>query len=148
MIPGIIITPIKINKDDRGWLGEFYRTDETDYRPAMTYVSETLPGISRGPHEHLDQSDLFIFLAGEFTLYLWDNREGAKNYRVVEQFNVGSDNPCSVLVPPGVVHGYKCISSIPGLVINMPDRLYKGKDRKEEVDEVRWEKDPDSPFKI
>ncbi len=148
MIPGVIITPIQKYKDERGWLAEFFRSDQTSYRPEMSYVSETVPGFVRGPHEHEKQSDLFVFLIGTFTLYLWDNRAGAENYRILEKVEVGGDNPCSVIVPPGVVHGYKCTSNNPGLVINLPDKLYKGKDKKEEVDEIRWEKDPASPFKI
>jgi hypothetical protein len=46
------------------------------------------------------------------------------------------------------VHGYKCISDVPAYSINLPDKLYKGKDKSEEVDEIRWEKDENSPFKI
>jgi len=34
------------------------------------------------------------------------------------------------------------------MVLNMPDRLYKGEGRTGPVDEVRYEDDPDSPYKI
>jgi dTDP-4-dehydrorhamnose 3,5-epimerase len=61
---------------------------------------------------------------------------------------VGENEPTLVIVPPGVVHGYKCISTEPGLVINLPDKLYKGEGKNEEVDEIRWEGRADSPFKI
>ena len=32
--------------------------------------------------------------------------------------------------------------------INLPDKLYKGEGKKEEIDEIRWENDTDSPFVI
>ncbi len=148
MIDGVIIKKLQKFSDDRGWLVEFIRKDETEYQPAMGYVSETLPGVVRGPHEHLQQTDLFVFLSGKFRLFLWDNRKDAANYRVREVFEVGADNPCSVLVPPGVVHAYHCVSETPGWVVNLPDKLYLGANKKEEVDEVRWEAIPDSPFKL
>ncbi len=149
MIKGIKIIKLEKFNDQRGWLSEFFRNDEIiDYAPAMGYVSQTLPGVSRGPHEHSSQSDFFVFIVGKFRLYLWDNRQGAKKYRILETFEVGGENPCSVLVPPGVVHAYRCISKEPGLVINLPDSLYKGKGKLEEIDEIRWEDGRNSPFKI
>lgn len=148
MIDGVIIKKIQINSDDRGWLGEFYRNDEIDFVPAMGYVSQTKPNVIRGPHEHKNQADYFVFIVGSFKLFLWDNRLGAKNYRQLETYEVGDNNPCGVIVPPGVVHAYQCVSSTPGLVINLPDKLYCGENKSEEVDEIRWESAIDSPFKI
>ena len=53
-----------------------------------------------------------------------------------------------VIVPAGVVHGYKCVSEHDGWCINLPDKLWRGEGKKEEVDEVRWEEDEASPYKI
>lgn len=148
MINGVVIKKISKYSDNRGWLAEAYRSDETDFKPAMGYVSETKPGVVRGPHEHTGQSDFFIFLIGEFRLYLWDNREGAQNYRALETYDVGGDNPCSVIIPPGVVHAYKCISESGGITVNLPNQLYAGANKTEPVDEIRWEVMPDSPFVV
>ena len=149
MINGVIIKQLKKNEDVRGWLAEIYRSDEISYQPQMSYISVTKPGIVRGPHEHREQTDFFVFLGpGKFCLYLWDNRPDSSTYQKQEIIKAGEDNPMAVLVPAGVVHGYKCISDVPGWCINLPDKLYKGEWKKEEVDEVRWENDPHSPFKI
>ena len=149
MIEGVIIKKIKKNEDERGWLAEFFRSDEMDYKPAMNYLSVTKPGVVRGPHEHAHQSDAFVFLGpGDFELHLWDRQEGSATKGEYMQIEVGERNPCLVIVPPGVVHGYKCISDAPAYCINLPDKLYKGKGKKEEVDEIRWEKDKESPYKI
>lgn len=149
MIQGIIIKKLDKYSDDRGWLTEIYRQDETEYRPAMSYISETKPGVARGPHEHENQTDCFIFLGpGSFRVYLWDNREESSTFKEKQEVEAGEGNPMLVLVPPGVVHGYKCISESPGRVINLPDKLFKGEGKKQEIDEVRWEDDADSEFKI
>lgn len=145
----VIIKKLKKYDDDRGWLTEFFRIDEIDLKPEMGYVSITKPGVARGPHEHKNQSDFFIFSGqGKFRLYLWENRQGKENFRELKTYEVGEGNPVSVIVPPGVVHGYKCISEEPGLVINLPNKLYKGEGKKDEVDEIRWEVDETSPFVI
>ena len=141
----------KLNKfeDGRGWLAEIYRNDEIDYRPAMSYVSLTKKGVIRGPHEHKFQSDCFVFLGpGNFEVYLWDNQEKSETNGEHMKIEVGEDNPNMIIVPPGVVHGYKCVSEVDGLSINLPDKLYKGEGKKEEIDEIRWENRKDSPYKI
>ncbi|MCX6740462.1 MAG: dTDP-4-dehydrorhamnose 3,5-epimerase family protein [Candidatus Parcubacteria bacterium] len=149
MLQGVIIKKLEKFSDERGWLSEIYRRDEANYQPAMGYVSVTNPGIIRGPHEHKAQSDFFVFVGpGSFNLYLWDNRKDSETFGQKELIEVGENNPVGVSVPPGVVHGYKCISKESAYSINLPDKLYKGEGKTEEVDEIRWEKDPASPFKI
>ncbi len=148
-INGVIIKKLNQYQDERGWLAEIYRDDETEYRPVMSYVSVTNPGVARGPHEHKYQADCFIFAGpGEFELYLWDNRETSATKGNYIKTIVGETNPSLCIVPPGVVHGYKCIGAVPAYSINLPDKLWRGEGKKEEVDEIRWEQDPDSPFKI
>jgi len=149
MIKDIVIKPLQKYKDERGWLTEIFRRDEFDFDPAMTYVSQTEPGVVRGPHEHVFQSDCFVFLGpGTFRLHLWDRRPGSSTEGESMEVEVGAENPSLVIVPPGVVHGYKCISDVPAISINLPDKLYKGEGKKEEIDEIRWETNPESPYKI
>jgi len=149
MINGVVIKELKKYEDTRGWLAEIWRDDEIAYRPAMGYISVTKPGVVRGPHEHQKQSDCFIFLGpGNFELYLWDRRAGSATLSEHVKLSVGEQNPVLIIVPPGVVHGYKCIGEQDGWSFNMPDKLYRGQNKKEEVDEIRWEEAADSPYKI
>lgn len=150
MIEGVIMKKLHKYVDERGWLMEAYRLDEDEYQPVMAYISLTEPGVIRGPHEHRYQADCFVFPGpGTFELHLWDHREASPSFGQYLRAEFGVDNPTMVIVPPGVVHGYKCISQEAALSINLPDKLYKGPDKKDpEIDEIRWEKDPHSPFKI
>ena len=143
---GVEIRKLGMFEDQRGWLAEILRDDESDYRPVMSYLSMTQPGLVRGPHEHVEQTDYFCFI-GKFRLYLWDNRQGSSTYQQHEFIDTDG-TPTVAIVPPGVVHAYKNIAGEEGLVINMPDMLYKGEGKKEPVDEVRHEDDPSSPFRI
>jgi len=150
-IEGVIIRPLKRFEDKRGWLSELFRADElpVEFMPVMSYLSETLPGIARGVHEHVDQADFFCFIGpSNFKLILWDNRLKSSTYKNRMISFVGEDNPSLVLIPVGVVHAYKNVGERPGWVINFPNRLYRGEGRMEPVDEVRYEDDPHSGFRI
>lgn len=145
---GVVILPLARFEDSRGWLSELFRSDELPdgFQPAMGYLSVTKPGIARGPHEHVHQTDGFCFLNGSYRLYLWENREGRESTEV--QIEVGEANPVLVLVPPGVVHGYKNIGETDAFVLNFPDQLYAGKGKREPVDEIRHENQPESRFQL
>ncbi len=150
-INGVYVADLPKFVDDRGWLAELWRTDWLEKfgstQPEMCYVSMTEPGVSRGPHEHKTQTDYFTFIGpGNFKLMLWDNRKESPTYGAHIKMFVGEDNRKAVVVPPGVVHGYKNPTSIRGLVINFADVLFAGKDKKEPVDEIRHEEDENSPF--
>jgi dTDP-4-dehydrorhamnose 3,5-epimerase len=148
-IEGVTIRSLARFDDRRGWLIELFREDELGRLPPMAYVSQTLPGVARGPHAHREQSDRFFFVGpGDFRLYLWDVRAGSRTFGHCRTLTAGESAACEVVIPPGVVHAYKNTSAVPGLAINCPDRLYAGPGRKEPVDEIRYEDLPDSPFKL
>ncbi len=150
-IHDVEIKSLKKYMDDRGWLTEFFRHDEIDERiyPVMGYISMTMPGVARGPHEHEQQTDYFVFIGpSNFKLYLWDAREQSASYGKRMTAFVGQDNPCSVVIPPGVVHAYKNVGGEKGWVVNVPNQLFAGKNKKEPVDEIRHEDDPKSPFQL
>ena len=142
-IEGVVLDKLIKFSDERGFLVETFRKDNLpgDLQPMMSYASYTRPGISRGPHEHKKQTDIFCFIGpGNFRTMLWDNRKESKTYGYYIEIIGGEDNPIRVIVPPGIVHGYKNISKeVDGMVLNYPDKLYRGWGKKEEVDEIRHE---------
>ena len=148
-IEGARILNLKRYTDQRGWLVETFRHDEVDsrYHPVMSYVSLTHPGFTRGPHEHVDQSDLCIFMGpGTFEVWLWDSRPDSPTYRHRHVVTGGQDNPIQVLVPPGVVHAYRNIGDEDALVLNYPNQLFMGEGKKHPIDEIRHEDDPASIY--
>jgi dTDP-4-dehydrorhamnose 3,5-epimerase len=148
-IEGVVLRPLSQHSDNRGWLVELFREDElpAEHHVSMAYISMTLPGVARGPHEHREQSDLFAFLGpGDFKLYMWDTRRDSPSYLHRQTLVLGESNRQAVIVPPGVVHAYKNVSSVPGVVFNAPNRLYAGWGRHDPVDEIRHEDLPDSPY--
>lgn len=150
-IRDVIVRDLRKYVDDRGWLTELFRQDELaeEFYPRMAYISQSHPHVQRGPHEHVDQADLFCFLGpSNFEMRLWDNRLDSETYRNVMTLTVGEDNPGSVLVPKGIVHAYRNVGEGVGIVINFPNRLFMGVNRKEDVDELRHEDDLETIFRF
>ena len=145
-IPGVLFRDVARYNDQRGWLAELHRDDSLPegFQPVMSYLSVTKPGVARGPHEHVNQTDLFVFLDGSYELHLWENRPGQpENHEI---FPVGQDAPVAVWVPPGVVHAYRNVGDRDAFVINLPNQLYAGKNKSEPVDEIRHEEDATGRF--
>jgi len=139
------VTTLQRYEDSRGWLAELFRHDElpVDNHPVMAYVSSTHKGITRGPHEHVEQTDLFIFFDGSFRVYLWDHRKGSVSYGVRQIIDAGENAPTKILVPPGVIHAYCNVGTSDAWIINCPNQLYAGKNKSGLVDEIRWEEKTD-----
>jgi dTDP-4-dehydrorhamnose 3,5-epimerase len=156
-IKGVISELLKQFNDPRGHLVQLFRTDEiTAMRrnngpriefPPMAYLSVTEPGVARGPHEHLAQTDIFIFCRAEFEVFLWDARKGSETYWRRQKILTNAHAYHRVIVPPGVVHAYRALGK-QGTVVNCPDKLYAGWDQQAPVDEIRHETNPDSPFRL
>lgn len=143
--------PLKFFTDSRGWLIELFRNDlvPPQFHPVMAYVSMTKPGVARGPHEHVDQADYFCFTGpSTFRVYLWDARPDSPTFGAKEEREVGEERPFALIVPAGVVHAYKNVGTKDGWVFNAANRLYGGWLKQEPVDEIRHEKDANSPYRL
>lgn len=150
-IEGVIIRPLAIHVDSRGWLCELFRQDELEEGsvPVMGYASMTRVGVVRGPHEHEKQTDCFAFIGpSSFQIYLWDNRKDSSSYLKKYTAVYGEASPTQLIIPPGVVHVYKNIGTVDGIVYNAPNRLYRGEGGEDSVDEVRYEDDPEHRFSL
>lgn len=148
-ITGVQVRRFPLHRDIRGWLLELFRSDELPegFSPAMAYISQTNPGVQRGPHEHRTQSDFLCFVGpSRFHVMLWDARKDSPTFKNRMSFMGGEEDPVGVLVPPGVVHAYRNVGSEAGYVVNIPDTLYAGAGRREPVDEIRHERDPQTPY--
>lgn len=134
-IHGVRTKTLRAIADERGWLMEILRRDETDLLPVFgqVYVSATYPGVVKGWHYHQKQVDNFACVAGMVKLVLVDTRDDSPTRGAVNEFFIGGQNPMLVQVPNLVYHGWKCIGTEPSLVINVPSEPYD----REHPDEYR-----------
>ena len=127
IIAGVRTKPLRVISDERGWLTEILRADETELfrRFGQVYASATYPGVVKAWHYHKVQVDNVACIAGMIKLVLVDTRSGSPTEGVVNEFFLGSQNPTLVQVPNLVYHGWKCISTEAALVINVPTETYR-----------------------
>jgi dTDP-4-dehydrorhamnose 3,5-epimerase len=144
LIHGVATKPLRLVPDERGWLMEIVRADDRDLfeRFGQVYVSATYPGVVKAWHYHRRQVDLFACVAGMVKLVLVDTREESPTRGVVNEFFIGEQNALLVRVPNLVYHGWKCISTTPSLVVNVPSEPYNHA----EPDEVRLEPHGTLPY--
>lgn len=150
-LPGVRLEAIPVYNDPRGSLHELWRADEIPegYQPQMACTSWSSPGVERGPHQHVGQDDYFTFAGpSDFLVVLWDARPGTAGPAVGWRMQLGQNNPTRIYVPRGVIHGYRNIGQASGLVVTVTNLLFRGWGRKEPVDEIRHECDPDSPYRF
>ena len=143
-IHGVQTKVLRAIADERGWLMEILRRDETDLLPVFgqVYVSATYPGVVKGWHYHKKQVDNFVCVAGMVKLVLVDTRDDSPTRGTVNEFFIGSQNPMLVQVPSLVYHGWKCISAEPSLVVNVPNEPYD----RERPDEYRLDPHGTLPY--
>jgi len=125
VINGVSTQKLRLIPDERGRLMEILRSDWPVYKKfGQVYMTTNYPGVVKAWHYHTKQTDMVACVKGMVKLVLFDGREGSPTHREVNEFFVGEHNPTLVVIPPGVYHGWKCISESESVVINCPDELF------------------------
>jgi dTDP-4-dehydrorhamnose 3,5-epimerase len=149
-LPDVRVEALPVFPDPRGSLHELYRSDEIPaaFKPVMACCSWSTPGVTRGPHQHVLQDDYFVFAGpSDFRVYLWDDRAGGAGSAKGWIINTGASAPSRIYVPRGVVHAYRNVGAVPGVVVTVTSLLFKGEGRCDPVDEIRHELNPASPYR-
>lgn len=134
MIDGVVDRLLTVRPDDRGRLMEILRSDDPLFEHfGQVYVTTTYPGVVKAWHLHKLQTDHMCAVAGMLRVALYDAREGSPTRGTIQEVYMGVHRPALLRVPPGVYHGWLCVSEEEGIVINVPDRAYD----REHPDEYR-----------
>ena len=144
MIQGVEIKQLARHADERGFLMELLRSDDSIFTKfGQCYVSMNYPGVIRAWHWHKKQDDFFVVVKGMIRVGLYDLREGSPTQGEAAEFYLGDNNSIMLKIPVGVVHGYKTVGTEPSLLINFPSEVYNP----QEPDEYRLPWDTDQiPF--
>jgi len=111
--------------DERGRLMELLRADDELFiKFGQVYMTTVYPGVVKAWHYHKKQYDNFVAVRGMIKLVLYDAREDSPTRGEINEFFIGDWNPQLVQIPPGVYHGFKCISETEAIVINIPTEVY------------------------
>jgi dTDP-4-dehydrorhamnose 3,5-epimerase len=133
-IDGVLVKPLRVIPDERGWLMEILRADDSFFRKfGQVYLTAVYPGVVKGWHWHRVQTDHFCVVRGMAKVVLYDRREGSPTLGRIDEFFIGERNPAVVVIPNGVLHGMKGIGTEPALLLNVTTEPYD----RESPDEFR-----------
>ena len=108
MIDGLLVIPIDVVADERGWFGEIRRDSALPKRTVQTNLSFSRQGVIRGLHYHeRGQDDLFVCLQGTARVVVLDRESG-------ETFceDIGDDNQVAIYVPGHHAHGFEALTDL------------------------------------
>jgi len=139
-IEGVILKDLLLIPDERGWLMEILRCDDSLFNKfGQVYVSTAYPGVVKAWHYHKNQTDNFTCVKGMMKVALYDARKDSPTYQALMEIFVGEKNPILIHVPPYIYHGFKAIGTETAFFISIPTMPYNYQD----PDEHRLP--PDSP---
>jgi len=129
LIAGVQISPYPVWPDDRGYFLEIARIGQGlagKFPKESTQVSAALsyPGTIKAFHFHRHQTDCWVPIEGMLQVALVDLRKQSPSYGARNTLYLGRLRRWQLLVPPGVAHGYKVISTDPALLVYLTDRFY------------------------
>ena len=143
MIDGVKIKPLKVHQDlpdldqpgvKAGFLMEVVRADEEYLKKfGQSTFTVAYQGTIKGYHWHERQEDLWFVGSGRAGIVLYDNRPGSPTYRQTDVMYAGENDYKLIVIPVGVVHGYKVLSKDPVLLFYHTTEPYNPHD----VDEKR-----------
>lgn len=133
LIAGVVVQPVSLWPDDRGYFMEIARLGQglvADFPAASTQVSMALsyPSTIKAFHFHREQTDCWLAVAGMFQVALVDLRKQSPTFGLRNTLYIGSLRPWQLQIPPGVGHGYKVIGQEPGVLVYLTNRLYNPAD--------------------
>jgi dTDP-4-dehydrorhamnose 3,5-epimerase len=125
VIEGVKIKKLKVIPDERGRLMEMLRSDDDLFiKFGQVYMTSAYPGAVKGWHYHKIQTDNMVVVKGMMKIVLYDGRKDSKTYKEVNEFFMGEHNPSLLQIPAYVYHGFKCISELEAICVNIPTETY------------------------
>lgn len=120
MIDGVLITPLKIIRDDRGAVMHMLRADAPHFRGfGEVYFSAVNPGAVKAWKRHRDMTLNLAVVSGALRLVLYDDRADSPTRGEVQEILFGPDDGYAlVTVPPGLWAGFGCVGDVPALMAN------------------------------
>ena len=125
LIDGVKIKNLKTLADERGFLMEILRSDESIYEKfGQAYLTMVKPRVVKGWHYHKQQVDHFIGVQGTAKVVLYDAREESPTFGLINEFLLGLENSVLVKIPTYVYHGFTAVGNQNAMILNIPTEVY------------------------
>jgi dTDP-4-dehydrorhamnose 3,5-epimerase len=120
VIDGVRIKPLREIADANGGVQHMVRSDESELFVGFgeIYFSFTNPGVVKGWHVQVEQTNLLSCVCGRLRLVLHDARSGSPTAGETAEIRFSDGDRKVVRVPPGIVYGWKNEGDAPAILAN------------------------------
>lgn len=125
-IEGVTIRDLTTHGDDRGFFREVIRVTDPAFVSGFGQLSHSLvqQGVLKAWHGHVHQTQWTYVASGLLRVVLHDLRADSPTRGVTDEWLMGDGQPGRVYcMPPGVVHGYRCVAG-PAHVVYVTSGTY------------------------
>jgi dTDP-4-dehydrorhamnose 3,5-epimerase len=126
LITGVTLTELRQISDSRGTVLHMLRSDAQDFtRFGECYFSEVMPGAVKAWKRHRAQTQNLSVPVGRILMVLYDDRQSSQTRGRLQVFELGRPDAYQRLrIPLGLWYGFRCISTMPALLVNCPDLVH------------------------
>ncbi len=118
-VVGVEVHPLRRIIDPRGVVLHMLRATDPYFEGfGEIYFSGVNPGAVKGWRRHRAATSALAVPMGLVRFVFYDDRPTSASFGLVEEMEVGGSNYCLVVIPPGIWHGSKGLSSTVALVAN------------------------------
>lgn len=122
-INGIEIVKLNQIVDAKGSVLHMIKSSSPEFiKFGECYISEINYNSIKGWKLHSKQTQNISVPSGKIKMVLYDYREDSSSFNQLIKINLGRpDNYFRITIPPGVIYGFKCLSSPNALLVNCTD---------------------------
>jgi dTDP-4-dehydrorhamnose 3,5-epimerase len=127
-IKGVVLKELDALVDGRGDVIELWSKPwvkkEGFVMPTHCYQSATDVGVVKCWHLHAKHTDQFSVTRGKIQIVLVDIRQRSKTFGHVNSIFMGTQKPGLLMIPPGIMHGWKALSHPEVIVVNFQSHIF------------------------
>ncbi len=118
MIKDVLITPLRVIADERGWVKSMLSSAEAHFVGfGEIYFSSVNPGQIKAWKRHHRMTLNLACPQGDALVVLYDDRPASPSQGMIQEIRIGSDHRL-VTVPPMIWSGFTAVNGRPALLAN------------------------------
>ena len=130
-IPDVLLTPLKIIRDERGSVMHMMRADAPYFKSfGEIYFSTVNPGVTKAWKLHASAVGNVAVIDGRLKFVLCDRRETSPSKGTIMEVELGLENYQLLTIPPGIVYGWKNAEDKPAMLANCSSELWRADESK------------------
>ncbi len=119
MIEDVIITRLKVIKDDRGKVMHMLRNDSPVFKNfGEIYFSTINFNSVKAWHLHKEATLNYVCVKGKVKLVLYDDRKNSSTKGKIKEYDLSPEDYYLITIPPNIWNGFKGLDKEESIIAN------------------------------